>query len=92
MEEQVRLVISGRVQGVFYRKSLLDEATKLKLKGWVRNTEDGGVEAVAEGEKAILERLIAWCQKGPTGARVEKVTSEWLPAERQFPDFKIIFL
>ena len=70
MHERLHLIVHGRVQGVFYRKSLLDKALQLTLKGWVRNLPNGDVETVAEGEKPNLEQLILWCRKGPSGARV----------------------
>ena len=69
-KSSVHLNISGRVQGVYYRASMLQEAQRLGLTGWVMNRPDGSVEAVAEGWKAKIEELIAWCRQGPQGARV----------------------
>jgi acylphosphatase len=67
------LRIRGTVQGVFFRESTRVEATRLGLTGWVRNREDGSVEAVAEGEPAALEEFIRWCHRGPQAARVTEV-------------------
>jgi acylphosphatase len=67
------LRIRGKVQGVFFRESARIEASRLGLTGWVRNREDGSVEAVAEGEPATLEEFIRWCHRGPPAARVTDV-------------------
>lgn len=73
MKRQVRLKISGKVQGVFFRAEACEEARKWGLKGWVRNTDDGGVETVAQGEENHLQHFVTWCHEGPPGARIEKV-------------------
>lgn len=70
---RVRLFISGRVQGVWYRGSMQRKAKSRALTGWVRNLPDGRVEASVEGEPAEVESLIAWCGRGPSGARVTGV-------------------
>lgn len=73
----VHLRIEGRVQGVYYRASTVQQAQRLGLTGWVLNCADGAVEAWAEGPKENLEQLIAWCHQGPPGARVTNVSVEW---------------
>jgi len=70
---QRRLLIRGRVQGVFFRDSTRRAATEAGVAGWVANRDDGAVEAVLEGEPAAVERVIACCRRGPDGARVERV-------------------
>jgi acylphosphatase len=70
---RVSLRIRGKVQGVFFRESTRLEATRLGLTGWVCNRDDGSVEAVAEGEPAVLEDFIRWCHRGPPAARVTDV-------------------
>ena len=70
---RVRTRISGLVQGVFFRASCADMAERLGLAGWVRNASDGGVEAVFEGEDAVIEAMLTWCRKGPPFARVDRV-------------------
>lgn len=75
--EQVVAIVRGRVQGVFFRASAQREAARLGLVGWVRNLADGSVEILAEGERAPLERLIAWAQQGPEDARVDEVETRW---------------
>jgi len=88
-QARVRLRISGRVQGVGFRFSALDEARGLQLTGWIRNTVDGTVELVAEGETQRLRRLVAWCHEGPRGARVTHVEQDWLPHTGEFDTFRI---
>ncbi len=74
---RARLLVAGRVQGVAYRQSAVDEARRLGLAGWVRNLPDGRVEAVAEGGRAQVEALVAWCRRGPRLARVDDVAIQW---------------
>lgn len=69
--------IVGRVQGVAFRACTVDEASVRGVTGWVRNTRDGRVEAVFEGERAVVEAMIAWCRKGPPAARVSSVEVVW---------------
>ncbi len=75
---RVRVIIWGRVQGVGYRASALEQGERRGLRGWVRNLPDGGVELEAEGARAVLGELIAWCGHGPLGARVDGVTTTWV--------------
>ncbi len=70
---RVRLRITGRVQGVFFRESTRREATRLGLQGWVRNLDDGSVEAVVQGPAADVETMVQWCHRGPQLARVDSV-------------------
>jgi acylphosphatase len=65
--------ISGRVQGVGYRAATCDVAAVLKLNGWVRNRQDGRVEAVFEGSKSQVEAMLRWCHQGPPAAVVQTV-------------------
>lgn len=71
--KRIRMEVFGKVQGVFYRASTREKARELGLRGWVRNREDGSVEAVAEGEEEALEALLEWAKEGPERARVEEV-------------------
>ena len=86
---RVRVRIFGRVQGVYYRASMLQQAQQLGLTGWVMNRPDGSVESVAEGSKAKLDQLIAWCHKGPEGARVASIDAQWQNPENNFIGFTI---
>lgn len=89
MKTRVHVVISGRVQGVFFRTSTGEKAEELGLTGWARNTPDGNVEAVFEGEEGAVEEMLAWCQKGPTLAQVTKVTTTTEPFTGEFTKFSI---
>lgn len=75
------VVVSGRVQGVWFRDSMRREAERLGLAGWVRNLPDGNVEAAFEGAAEAVERLTDWCHHGPPGARVTSVVPRDEPAE-----------
>ena len=75
------VIVSGRVQGVWFRDSMRREAERLALAGWVRNLPDGNVEAVFEGPPEAVERLSAWCHRGPPGARVTSVIPRDEPPE-----------
>ena len=68
-----RVVVHGHVQGVYYRDSVRRQAQQRNVSGWVANRPDGTVEAVFEGEPDDVERLVAFCRKGPRGAQVESV-------------------
>ena len=75
MENKIRAhaIITGRVQGVFFRVETKHAAEGFGVVGWVRNKMDGSVEAVFEGEEADVKAALAWCQTGPPHARVSKV-------------------
>ncbi|HKE49397.1 MAG TPA: acylphosphatase [Rhodanobacteraceae bacterium] len=72
----LRFVVSGRVQGVFFRASARNEAMRLGVEGSATNLDDGRVEVIAKGSDAALDALERWLRQGPPSARVEKVTRE----------------
>jgi acylphosphatase len=73
MSERRRVIVHGRVQGVFFRDSTAQEAEAAGVAGWVRNREDGAVEAVFEGEAEAVERMIEFCRSGPSRADVDRL-------------------
>ncbi len=86
---KAHVFIEGRVQGVFFRANTREEASLLGLTGWVKNCWDGRVEAVFEGEREKVERVISWCKKGPPGALVENVETNWEQATGEYDTFSI---
>ena len=85
-EVRCRVVVSGRVQGVFFRDSCRSQAQRLGVRGWVRNLPDRTVEVVAEGPRDRVDQLLDWCRHGPPRAQVTGlvVTDEVPAAERGF--------
>lgn len=86
---RAHVFVAGRVQGVFFRANTSERAEALGLTGWVKNTRDGRVEAVFEGQKADVERMVQWCRKGPPGAVVTNVEVAWEEPKGEFRDFSI---
>ena len=72
---RVRALITGRVQGVWYRASTREEAVRLGLSGWVRNLPNGSVEAVFEGDRTRVDSAVEWCRQGPPHAIIENVVT-----------------
>ncbi len=91
MCQALHVYISGLVQGVGFRYAVYRHAGSLGLRGWVRNTPDGRVEAQVEGEREVLERMLEWCRQGPVLSRVDKVDSAWTQATGSFEGFEITF-
>ena len=89
MKTNVNVLISGRVQGVWFRSSTKQKAEQLGVTGWVRNTKDGRVEAIFEGEENSVKSLTEWCHHGPPLAKIEKVEVKNQPPTNGFDDFSI---
>jgi acylphosphatase len=86
---RAQVIVHGIVQGVFFRASTREEAICVGVGGWVKNLPDGTVQALFEGEKKKVEAVVAWCHKGPPGARVEKVDISWEPYKGEYKQFDI---
>jgi len=91
MKEKIRVhvIISGRVQGVFFRMETSRAAERIGVSGWVRNNSDGTVEAEFEGEKQNVVSMLEWCRKGPPLAGVTNIETVWKAYEGEFSGFTI---
>jgi len=84
-----KVLIKGKVQGVWFRASAKQQAEMLGVVGWVRNTEEGAVEGVFQGSKENVDELIQWCHQGPSFAHVTQVLVESDKGNEQFTSFSI---
>ncbi len=89
MKVRVHVYVYGKVQGVFFRAETRNRALKNNVTGWVRNTFDNRVEAVFEGERKDVEKLLTFCRHGPTIANVTKINLNWENYLGTFNDFQI---
>lgn len=86
---RAHIFVSGRVQGVFYRARTQETARAYGLMGWVRNCPDGRVEALMEGRKESISKVINWCRQGPPAAHVTDIDTDWEEPTGEFHDFTI---
>ena len=87
--KKVRAVVTGRVQGVWFRAATRDKAKQLGVNGYVRNLASGTVEFVAEGDDSEVDRFIQWARQGPPLARVDDVEVEILQYDAEYNDFRV---
>ncbi len=87
--KRVRLLVSGRVQGVWFRESTRAEAERHEVAGWVRNLPDGRVEALLEGDDDAVDCLVAWCRRGPERAHVENLELAEEPYRGEHRTFEV---
>ncbi len=90
-KQRVRLFVTGKVQGVFFRQTLKVMAKKNDVFGWVKNLKDGRVEAVLEGDGEKIDRLIEWAHSGPANARVEDVEIRNEKFTEEFSKFDVLY-
>ncbi|QOJ79815.1 acylphosphatase [Infirmifilum lucidum] len=88
---RAHVYVSGFVQGVGFRYSMLRVARAAGVRGWVRNLRDGRVEAVLEGPEDAVMRVIEWARRGPPGAWVERVEVVWEPYRGEFEGFEVVY-
>jgi acylphosphatase len=90
--ERVRahVVIYGLVQGVYFRAHTQETAKRHNVFGWVKNNPNGTVEAVLEGRRDDVERVVEWCRIGPQSARVDNVDVDWGAFKGEFDDFLVL--
>ncbi|MBE3602407.1 acylphosphatase [bacterium] len=86
---RLRLIVSGRVQGVFFRAAARERARTLNLRGYAKNLSDGTVEIVVEGRREDLRAMAEWARIGPPAARVDDVRVEWSESLQEFEDFTV---
>lgn len=91
MQSRVHLMISGRVQGVGFRHYCVQVARQHGLRGWVRNSDDGCVEVVAEGEESSLEPFVRHCRQGPFAASVRACRETYSAPTGEFDAFEVAF-
>ncbi len=93
MKDKVRahVIISGRVQGVFFRMETKRAADRLEVFGWVRNQRDGTVEALFEGDQDKVDAVLEWCKEGPGHAQVSDIKIDWEDYAGEFNRFKVTY-
>tara|TARA_B100000959_G_scaffold263989_1_gene303932 strand:+ start:2092 stop:2406 length:315 start_codon:yes stop_codon:yes gene_type:complete len=88
---RIHVIVSGIVQGVFFRANTKSEADRLGVYGWVRNMMDGTVEIIAEGKEDNIDRFIQWCRKGPPGADVKNLELNREEFKGEFKSFNVAY-
>lgn len=86
---KVKILVSGRVQGVYFRYFTQNKAKHFAVTGYAKNLADGRVEIVAEADTGVLEQFIGWCRKGPMTARVDAIEITELEAGEALASFEI---
>ena len=89
--QRIRIIVTGKVQGVFFRQSLKIKAKKNEIFGWVKNLKDGRVEAILEGNEEKINRIIEWAHGGPANARVEDVEIQNEKFIGEFSKFDVLY-
>ncbi len=89
--QRIRIIVTGKVQGVFFRQALKVMAKKNNIFGWVKNLTDGRVEAVLEGDEKKVSRLVEWSHGGPANARVEDVEIHNEKFSGEFTKFDVLY-
>ena len=89
--QRIRIIVTGKVQGVFFRQSLKFKAKQNEIFGWVKNLKDGRVEAILEGDEEKINRIIEWAHGGPANARVEDVEIQNEKFIGEFSKFDVLY-
>ena len=90
-QQRVRLLVSGNVQGVFFRQALKVIAKKNNVLGWVRNLKDGRVEAMLEGDNKFINSVIEWTRIGPANSRVDDIEVSNEEFKNEFSTFDVLY-
>ncbi len=91
MNVRAHIIVSGRVQGVYFRGGTRREAMKYGVTGWVRNLPDGRVEAVFEGDKDMVDNAVEFVKIGPSHSKVTNIELNWQEYIGDFKDFRILY-
>lgn len=89
MEKSLHCIVSGKVQGVYFRAFVQEQADSLSLRGWVRNLKDGRVEVLAQGNEASWKDFTERLMQGPVMARVDRVEAEHIDYDKSYEHFEI---
>ncbi|MFC1723450.1 acylphosphatase [Nanoarchaeota archaeon] len=89
MDKRAKMIITGKVQGVYFRNFAKQNANKLGLVGWVKNRKDGALEVVVQGAEAKIEQFHTLCKSGPMMAKVEEIGVEWLDLDEDLEYFDL---
>lgn len=89
--QTIKIIIFGKVQGVFFRNFIKEQADILEIKGFIRNIPDGNVEIIAQGDEIVLKELIKQAKIGPDFAKIDKINVSHETSNTIFKDFKIIY-
>ena len=89
--QRIRIIVNGKVQGVFFRQTLKVKAKKNEIFGWVKNLKDGRVEAILEGDEEKISKIIEWAHGGPANARVEDVEIRNEKFIGEFSKFDVLY-
>lgn len=87
--KKVHLIIFGNVQGIFFRSNIKKIADQYNVRGFAKNKKDGSVEVVLEGDNENVDKIIEFCKKGPSGAKIEKINIKEKQYKKEFNDFSI---
>ncbi len=90
-KQRVRIFVTGKVQGVFFRQALKGIAKKNNVFGWVKNLNDGKVETILEGEDVDVSSIVEWCHAGPANARVEDIEIKNEKFKGEFSKFDVLY-
>ncbi len=90
MKKAVKIIISGTVQGMFFKNFIKENADTLKIKGLIRSLETGDIEIIAEGNQEEIQKFIEVCKNGPKFARIKSLATEERNFSGDFPDFRVL--
>ena len=91
VKQSVHILVTGKVQGVFFRQATKVVATKNNVTGWVKNLENGQVEILIEGDDKNVKSVIDWCHNGPANSRVDEIKIEQQEFSGRYSNFEVLY-